>query len=410
MRLLHTADWHIGRVTMGVSRDADIHASVEEIIQIAREEKPDLIVHAGDVFDSFRPGWPDLQWATDKLRELADIAPTAVLSGNHDSQPLFDLLQNLLGPTSRLRFIPKALPPSMGGVLEFAGPGDEIVRLASIPFIHANRMVEHLENPATWMTSYADRVDLIQSELGRGLLDGYDRRRHVLLLAAHLHVTGASFSQNDRPLHVTDTYATHYERIPAVSYAAYGHIHRPQALRGPVAGRYAGSAVQLDFGEVGEDKGVVIVDAAPGRPPEIAIRPLSAGRPLKRLQGTLAEVEALAPTVGRSICQVVVQTEVPTADLSERLAAMMPDAALDIREDCAATRVTVLTAGDVSTDVEPTLGDLFTEYVRGQGTRAGSADRVVGTFATILAAIEQAQDLSFPDVDALEAPLHQISQ
>ena len=410
MRLLHTADWHIGRVTMGISRDEDIHASVEQVIQIAREEKPDLIVHAGDVFDSFRPGWADLQWATDKLRELADLAPTVVLSGNHDSQALFDLLQKLLGTTSRLRFIAKALPPALGGVLEFQGPGSEIVRLASIPFIHANRMVEHLEDPATWMTSYADRVDLIQSELGRGLLDGYDQKRHVLLLAAHLHVTGASFSQNDRPLHVTDTYATHYERIPAVSYAAYGHIHRPQALRGPVAGRYAGSAVQLDFGEVGEDKGVVIVDAAPGRPPEIAIRRLSAGRPLKRLQGTLAEIEALAPTIGRSICQVVVQTQLPTPDLSERLAAMMPDAALDVREDCAATRVTVLTASDVSTDIEPSLGDLFTEYVRGLGTRAGSADRVVGTFATILAAIEQAEDISFPDVDALEAPLLEISR
>src|ERR1700694_1749255 len=194
MRLLHTADWDIGRVTMGISRDEDIHASVEQVIQIAREEKPDLIVHAGDVFDSFRPGWADLQWATDKLRELADLAPTGVLSGNHDSQALFDLLQKLLGTTSRLRFIAKALPPALGGVLEFQGPGNEIVRLASIPFIHANRMVEHLEDPATWMTSYADRVDLIQSELGRGLLNGYDQKRHVLLLAAHLHVTGASFS------------------------------------------------------------------------------------------------------------------------------------------------------------------------------------------------------------------------
>ena len=405
MRLLHTADWHIGRVTMGIARDEDIHAAIEEVIQIARDERPDLIVHAGDVFDSFRPAWADLHWATDKLRELAELAPTVVLAGNHDSQALFDLLQKLLGPASRLRFVAKALPPSRGGVLEFPGHGDEVVRLAPIPFIHANRMIEQMEDPSTWMTSYADRVDLIQSALGRGLLEGYDQKRHVLLLAAHLHVTGASFSQNDRPLHVTDTYATHYERIPPVSYAAYGHIHRPQVLRGPVAGRFAGSAVQLDFGEVGEEKGVVIVDAAPGRPPEVSIRRLSAGRPLKRIQGTLPEIEALAPAVGRSICQVVVRTEVPTPDLSERLAAMMPGAILDVREDCAATRVRVLTADHVSTDREPSLGELFTEYVRGRGTRAGSADRVVDTFVRLLSGVEQAEEVSFPEVESLEAPL-----
>ena len=164
------------------------------------------------------------------------------------------------------------------------------------------------------------RVDMIQSALGRGLLEGYDQTRHVLLLAAHLHVTGASFSQNDRPLHVTDTYATHYERIPPVSYAAYGHIHRPQALRGPVAGRFAGSAVQLDFGEVGEEKGVVIVDAAPGRPPEVSIRRLSAGRPLKRIQGTLPEIEALAPAVGRSSSS----TARPVVDFPQPLSPTRP--------------------------------------------------------------------------------------
>ncbi len=79
MRLLHTADWHIGRVTMGIARDEDIHASIEEVIQIARDERPDLIVHAGDVFDSFRPAWADLHWATDKLRELAELAQSGQL-------------------------------------------------------------------------------------------------------------------------------------------------------------------------------------------------------------------------------------------------------------------------------------------------------------------------------------------
>src|SRR5262249_52967317 len=135
-----------------------------------------------------------------------------------------------------------------------------------------------------------------QQALARGLTHGYDPGRHVLVLVAHLFVTGARFSTSERPLTVSDVYATHCERLPQVSYAAYGHVHRPQRLPGPVAGRYAGSVVQLDFGEAGEQKEVVIVDAAPGRPARVETRPLSAGRPLRRIEGTLAEIQALAPS------------------------------------------------------------------------------------------------------------------
>jgi exonuclease SbcD len=404
MRLLHTADWHIGRTTLNCSRDEDIRAAAAEVVAIAREVRPDVIVHAGDLFDALRPAYADLQWGVDALRELAEIAPTVVLAGNHDSPALFTLLDRLVGPASRLRFVARALPPALGGVLELPGRGDEVVRLAPIPFIHANRMVEHMEDPRTWMTAYADRVELIQRELARGLLDGYDADRHVLLMAAHLHVTGARFSQSERPLTVTDTYATHVERLPAVSYAAYGHIHRPQALPGAVAGRYAGSLVQLDFGEVGERKEVVIVDAEPGRPPSVQPRPLTAGRPLRRIEGTLDEIAAAAAGAGRALCTVLVRSETPTPDLSARLAALLPEATLlDVREDCAATRVRVLSEQDADGGREPTFSELFREYVEASGVRAGSAELVAGAFDRLIAAVEQEEPPAFPELEALEA-------
>src|SRR5262249_32997418 len=160
-----------------------------------------------------------------------------------------------------------------------------------------------------WMTSYADRVDRIQRALAEGLTRGYDPARHVLVLAAHLFVTGARVSTSERPLTVSDVYATHAERLPPVSYAADGHVHRPQALPGRVPGRYAGSGVPIDFGELGERKEVVVVDAEPGRPARVEARPLCAGRPLVRLEGTLAEIEAKAPGVGRALVAAVVRTE-----------------------------------------------------------------------------------------------------
>ena len=404
MRLLHTADWHIGRALMGHARDEDIRAAVEEVIGIARAERPDVIVHAGDVFDGPRPAYQDLRWGVDALRELASVAPTIVLAGNHDAPALFDLLDRLLGPDPRLRFVARALPPDAGGVIELPGPRAEIARIAPIPFIHQNRIVEYLEDPATWMTSYADRVDRIQRALAAGLTDGYDPARHVLVLAAHLFVTGARFSTSERPLTVSDAYATHAERLPQVSYAAYGHVHRPQRLPGSVPGRYAGSVVQLDFGELDERKEVVLVDAEPGRPARVEPRPLTAGRPLRRIVGTLAEIAAMAPSVGRSLCTVVVTTETVTPDLSQRVADLLPEAVLlGVQEDCVATRVRVLTDADAADDREPTFAELFRDYVAASGTRAGSADRVLRYFEDLLGAVEQEEPWQLADVEALEA-------
>ncbi len=403
MRLLHTADWHIGRSLMGYPRGEDIRAAIEEVVGIARVEQPDVIVHAGDLFDGLRPGYDDLRWGVDALRELAAVAPTVVVCGNHDAPALFGFLDRLLGPASRLRFAARALPPEAGGVIELPGPRDEVIRLAPIPFIHANRIVPLMEDPATWMTSYADRVDRVQQALAAGLTQGYDPGRHVLVMAAHLFVTGARFSTSERPLTVSDVYATHAERLPQVSYAAYGHIHRPQRLPGSVAGRYAGSVVQLDFGEVDEQKEVVIVDAEPGRPARVESRPLSAGRPLRRIEGTLAEIQALGPSVGRSLCKVVVRTETVTPDLSYRVAELLPDAVLlNVQEDCAATRVRVLTEADAPGDREPTFQELFREFVGARGTRAGSADRVVRCFDDLLAAVVQEEPAQLPEVDRLE--------
>lgn len=403
MKLLHTADWHVGRSLMNVSRQPDVAAAVEEVLAVAREERPDLIVHAGDLFDAFRPSTQDMHWAIDMLRELGAVAPVYVLCGNHDSPALFDLFAKLLGPESPVRFVPRPLPPAVGGVIELAGPRDEIVRLAPLPFVPAGRVVPYFEDSTTWMSSYADRVGRLIQAFDTGLRDGYDAGRHVLLFAAHLFVTGSRFSQSERPLTVTDAYATRQEALPAVSYSAYGHIHRPQPLPGLGAGRYAGSVVPLDMGERDETKEVVVVDARPGRPPSIEPRQLAGGRRLRRLEGTIDEIERLAPTVGDALVQVVAKTENPTPDLSDQMARMLPDATiLDVFEDCAATRLQTLAEHPDGDEREASFSDLFRDYLTETGVRAGSADRVLRTFGTLITAIENEQPVELPDVDELE--------
>ncbi len=218
-------------------------------------------------------------------------------------------------------------------------------------------------------------------------------------------MTGARFCGSERPLHVTDAYACRLERLPQVSYAAFGHIHRPQALPSTVvSGRYAGSPICLDYGEEGEQKEVVIVEAEPGRPATVKPQPLSGGRPLRTLTGTLEEIRSQAPTVGNALCRVTVRTNTPTENLSELLRELCPEATLvDVNEDCAATRIEVVEAAKADADAEPSFRDLFRAYLAEEGTRGADANRVLKKFEQLLEAADEEEPPRLPDLDQLLA-------
>ncbi len=404
MKLLHVSDWHLGRSTYGCSRASDHEEVLQEIVQLAREEKPDLVVHAGDLFDGVRPAYADMQLGLWALQELAALAPVVVVAGNHDSRALFRIFHQLQAQGSRLHFVDRPRLPRDGGVLDFPVSGGRRARLAVLPFVHANRVVEAFEDPKTWSARYADRVGAIQETLLEGLLDGYDPARDVLLSAAHLHVAGARFSGSERQIHVSAHYASRLEHVPQVSYAAFGHIHRPQALPGTTPGRYAGSPLQLDFGEVDEAKEVVIVQAEPGEPARIEPRPLTSGRRLRRFEGTLEQLAEQAAEFGNQLCLVTIHTQQPEADLSGRVRQLIPEATvLQVREVCREHQLEVVTprAGGAR---EPGLEELFEDYLAEHGTRTGSAARVSEIFAVLLASVRDEEPPGFEEVESFGLP------
>jgi exonuclease SbcD len=407
MKLLHVSDWHLGRATYGAARTADQEAVLDQVVEHARALAPDLVVHTGDLFDSVRPSYEDIHRGFDALERLAAVAPVVVLRGNHDSAALFSVFGRLLGPRARITFVDRARRPREGGVLHFDSASGHRIRLAALPFVHANRMVEGFEDASTWTAQYADRIHVIEDALGKGLLEGMDPRRDVLVFAAHLHVAGAAFSGSERPVHIGEHYASKVERLPPVSYAAFGHIHRPQALPSTaVTGAYAGSPLQLDFGEVGEEKRVVAVEAEPGRAARITSIPLTAGRKLASFTGTLAELAAAAAGIGDAICKLVIDTESPEPALSHQVRDLLPRATVvHVTERCAARRVQALDErADAGEMREPGMDELFAEYLeRLGGTRGATAGRVRAVLGTALAALEAEELPAFDDEEAFAA-------
>lgn len=401
MRLLHVSDWHLGATLGRLSRDTDHDAVIDEMCAIAQECRPHLILHTGDLFDHGRPPAVEMRRALDALARLAELAPVVVLAGNHDSPALFEVFNRLillgtLGGRQNVTFVPRARPPDAGGILTFPGDPEhagEEVRLAPLPFIQQNSVLELFGvPPGRWTAEYRDQIQKVEAALAAGLQADYDPANHVLLFAAHLHVDGAVFSTSERRVHVSDTYATETEHLPPVSYAAFGHIHRPQQLPGVTAGRYAGSPIPIDFGELGEQKSVVFVEATPGKTARVETVPLSGGRKLWRAEGSLEDLMARNP--GPAIVQVIVDVDDRVPDLVDRLAKCWPDAVFfDVVERVAGAHVDAVM--DTDGEVEPPLADLFREYLAATETSGALVDATMGVFGRLHQTVQD--DVTFAD-------------
>ena len=396
-RLMHTSDWHLGR-TLGrqrLSRDADFDAVLAEIIAIARAARPDLIIHSGDLFDSLRPGALDLARCLHALSDLSEVAPVLVVAGNHDSPVLLEVLEfavTAFGTTAgrgvpRVKFVARGRRPRDGGILDYpAQDGEQRIRVAALPFIHQNRFLDDFTSPASGTRDYARRLRDIQAELYRGLMDGHRQDHDILVFAAHLYVQGAVPSRTERPIEISDTYLTEADALPTVSYAALGHIHQPQAVsRGGLVARYAGSPLQLDFGEAGEDKSVVVVEADPQRPVRVELVPLHAGRRLATFTGTLEGLRTQAAQIGNTFVRAVIVSDEPIMNLGAAAKDAAPQATfVSVDPLCAASQVAVLERADAQGD-EPDLPDLFREYLPGHVPAGAVAGDILATFTGLLA-------------------------
>jgi exonuclease SbcD len=150
----------------------------------------------------------------------------------------------------------------------------------------------------------------------------------VNVLLAHLFMDGAIPGGGEHQITIGIEYAVSPSRLPpTANYVALGHVHRPQAVRGaPSPTRYAGSLLQLDFGEREQTKSVTIVEASPGRPAKVREAPLSAGRRLLDVEGSLDEVLVKGRALHDAHLRVFVRTDGPVPGIAARVRDALPNA------------------------------------------------------------------------------------
>ena len=383
MKLLHTADWHLGAKLGRHDRVEDHRAALQALLDVADSERPDLIVHAGDLFDAYRPPYPALKLGVTALQRLARIAPTVVISGNHDSGALFDVLDEMAGMASprRLRFV------TSPRVLEFDGLAEVPVALACVPFIPPGAITDYATGDASrFEGDYADGVRTINDQMisaARAAAGPHG----IVLYAAHLHVDGARPGTSERRFTVGEDHATHTKGLHRALYCAFGHIHDPQQLPGSARGRYAGSLIPLDYGESRQSKHAVVVTI--GDDVRIGERELPPGRPLRSFSGTFRELEERAADGALDGCflKAAVKSDDPIPDLADRMAEWSPECVIfNLVNEVANRPVKAISGTDDGG--EPSIEDLFLEWRSTTATRRATKapqDKVRGLFREAVA-------------------------
>ena len=281
MRFIHTADWHLGRLFHGQHLTEDQAVVLEQLVGLAREAAPDVIVVAGDIYDRAVPPPEAVELLDDVLSRLVlDLKiPVVLIAGNHDSPNRLNFGARLLA--GRRLYVCGNLPrqPNLATFHDGAGP----VQFLSVPYAEPATVRQCLDcadvtDHNTAMAHYLDNART--NAITPGI-------RSVLI--AHAFVAGGSECESERPLSVGGAGTVDPACFHGFHYVALGHLHCRQPIPGTPGG-YCGSLMKYSFDEADQAKGAFVVDMdAAGNCTQEFI-PLKPRRDVRRISGRLADL------------------------------------------------------------------------------------------------------------------------
>ncbi|MVM36306.1 exonuclease subunit SbcD [Spirosoma sp. HMF4905] len=301
MKILHTADWHLGKRLQDFQRLQEQQDVLAEIVQIADQEDVDLVLVAGDLFDTFNPDpqAEDLLYSTLKKLTAGGRRTVVAIAGNHDNPDRIEA-QDHFGRECGIIFagFPKTefqshklsceakVLQTAPGFIELKLPRhDAPVRLILTPYANEHRMRSYFG-----MTDFDDELRQNLQGHWATLADTYMNTNGVNLLVAHLFVMKRGGEQPEESddersiLQIGGASMVYTDMIPPqIQYTALGHLHRYQQMAGgPCPVVYSSSPLAYSFAESDQQKYVVLIDAEPNQTVAITPIPLKTGKRLLR--------------------------------------------------------------------------------------------------------------------------------
>lgn len=370
MRLLHTSDWHLGKVLKGIDRTPEIVQAMKDLLEIVKKERVDLVAISGDLFDRRQPSVEAEAHAVEfflRLRELG--VPALVIAGNHDPKERLEALSPLfaeVGVTVR----GKPLFQEEGGVVEVKG-----LRAALLPFVSERILVKHvLAGEEERYRTYAEAMRRILDNLQSPLMLG------------HFALEKARPGGGEFIFHISGTYVVPRAVLPlSARYLALGHIHRQQQVSEAPVAWYSGSLIQLDFGE-GEDadRGALLVELPPSGPPKVHPIRERWGKPLRTVKLSVDEVEGRIDELRGfpGYLKLVVEGDFSSAT-KERWFKALPNL-LEVETRRVGAPLRPLTRKEVKTWEEA-----YREYLEGRGNKKIGLTRLMEAFKKLQEEVER---------------------
>lgn len=342
MKILHTSDWHLGRSLHGKKRYAEFAAFLDWLIEIIKEQQVDVVLVAGDVFDSSVPSNRAQELYYNFLSRVAasTCRHVVVIAGNHDSPTLLEAPKELLrvldvhvvgGISERIDDEVLLLRDRAGApeLIVCAVPylRDRDLRLAEAGESIAAKEEKLLAGIRNHYAEVFERAEQLRGEYGQGI---------PLIAMGHLFAAGGCIGEGEgmRELYIGSLARVDGGIFPeSVQYAALGHLHIPQKIRGNKLIRYSGSPLAMGFGEAGQAKSVCLVCCEGGKA-TVSQLPVPLLQRLERLRGDWPQIEArLQALLGEEASawlEVVYEGEELLPDLRERLDAALAGTGLEV--------------------------------------------------------------------------------
>lgn len=278
MRILHTADWHLGKTLEGFSRMDEQELFLKDFVNLVDEINIDLIIIAGDVYDTSNPPARAENMFYNTLKKLSNSGKrmTIVISGNHDNP---DRLVAARPLASEHGIVMVATPKSIieigdygcnkiinsgEGFIEVEINGEKAVIL-TVPYPSEKRLNEiyydSMGNEEDNLESYSDRIRKLFSDLSVNY-----KEDTINIAISHLFAMGAEETGSERSIQLGGSFIIDSSCFPeAAQYVALGHIHKPLIVPDTNKKvRYAGSPLHYNKKEISFEKGCYIIDVQPG--------------------------------------------------------------------------------------------------------------------------------------------------
>lgn len=309
MKILHSADWHLGARLVERERLPEQAAFLDWLIAVLKAEQVDALLVSGDVFDAANPPQEAVALYFDFLKRLADLktVKAVITGGNHDSA------SHLNAPRELLRRFE---------VHVFGHAGENVVDLggavvAAVPFLRERdlRQAGTGETMATVQDQVKGAIRAHYAAQLAACLEVAGGRPVIAM--GHLTVLGAVTSDSEREVHIGSLGHVGADIFEGFDYTALGHMHRPQKVAGLDKVRYSGSPIALSFSEAGDAKSVVVVDTDAMN---LQLLPVPVSRPLIRAEATRTTLAAdLQGVPAGSWAEITVKMEAPEPDLDRQV-------------------------------------------------------------------------------------------